>query len=425
MTDSAEITVDRPACGRALGAFEAYGLELEYMLVARESLDVQPIADSAFELAGAPPGSSDVDRGALGWSNELVRHVVELKNVVPGRLAELTGRFQAEVTAFNRLLETRDTCLLPGGMHPWMDPAAETCLWPHGNAAVYETYDRIFDCRSHGWANLQSTHINLPFRDDEEFARLHAAVRVVLPLIPALAASSPYVEGRAAGALDYRMEVYRTNSAALPALTGPLIPETIASRAEYERRLLRPMYRDIAPHDPAGVLQHEWLNSRGAIARFSRNAIEIRVMDVQECPLADVAVAAAIIDVVRALYEERYVSLARLQQISDDVLAQVLAACVQDAERAVVEQPGYLRLFGLHRSEYGAGALWRRIVERVDTTGAPHRDLWAPCVDFILTRGTLARRLLDVLGTAPARRPLRDTYRELSSSLDAGRLFDP
>ena len=30
----------------------------------------------------------------------------------------------------------------------------------------------------------QSTHLNLPFYDDEEFAKLHAAVRMILPILP-------------------------------------------------------------------------------------------------------------------------------------------------------------------------------------------------------------------------------------------------
>ena len=52
------------------------------------------------------------------------------------------------------------------------------------------------------------------------------------------------------------------------------------------------MYDDIAPLDPDAVLQHEWLNARGAIARFDRNTIELRVLDVQECPRADLAICA-------------------------------------------------------------------------------------------------------------------------------------
>src|SRR5205823_857916 len=138
-----------------------------------------------------------------------------------------------------------------------------------------------------------SMHINLPFADDDEFARLHAAIRLVLPLIPALAASSPIVEGHATGLMDYRLEVYRNSQQCIPSITGYVIPETIGSYRSYQEQVLQPIYQDIAPHDPRGVLRHEWLNSRGAIARFDRHAIEIRVADAQECPLADVAIAAA------------------------------------------------------------------------------------------------------------------------------------
>jgi gamma-glutamyl:cysteine ligase YbdK (ATP-grasp superfamily) len=405
-------------------AFDAYGLELEYMLVNSETLDVLPVADAAFALAGAPPGSGDVDRGTLGWSNELVRHVVELKNVAPRGLAELTGRFQAEISHFDALLAACGARLMPGGMHPWMDPSAETRLWPHGNSPVYEAYDRIFDCRAHGWANLQSTHINLPFANDAEFARLHAAVRIVLPIIPALCASSPYANGQAQDSLDHRMAVYRANSAQVPSLTGDVIPETVNTRAEYENKVLHPMYRDIAPLDPGGVLQHEWLNSRGAIARFSRNAIEIRVMDVQECPLADVALAALIIDVVQALYEERYATLAPQQAAPTAVMSRVLAACIASGERGQISEPEYLRLFGVHR-RMSAGELWRRIAERLGTNGARHHALWARPADIVLTRGPLARRLVDVLGPRPSHGDMYAVYRELSDHLAAGSMYLP
>ena len=110
--------------------------------------------------------------------------------------------------------------LMPTGMHPWMNPRAETVLWPDDGSSIYESYDRLFDCRSHGWSNLQSMHINLPFADDEQFARLHAATRLVLPLLPALAASSPVVDGKPTGLMDYRLEAYRTNQARMPSITG-------------------------------------------------------------------------------------------------------------------------------------------------------------------------------------------------------------
>jgi glutamate---cysteine ligase / carboxylate-amine ligase len=152
-------------------------------------------------------------------------------------------------------------------MHPWMDPRRETRLWPHGNRAIYKTFDRLFDCRGHGWSNLQSTHLNLPFRGDEEFRRLHTAIRLLLPLLPALAASSPFVEGRAAPMLDMRLEVYRHNCARVPSIAGRIVPEWVPTPACYEERILARIQRDLEPLDPERRLHAEWVNARGAIAR--------------------------------------------------------------------------------------------------------------------------------------------------------------
>ena len=51
-------------------------------------------------------------------------------------------------------------------------------------------------------------------------------------------------------------------------MTGAVVPEPIGSIGEYHERVLEPIYADLAPHDPEGVLRHEWVNARGAIARF-------------------------------------------------------------------------------------------------------------------------------------------------------------
>ena len=96
---------------------------------------------------------------------------------------------------------------MPTAAHPFMDPMKETKIWPHENNEVYAIYNKIFDCRGHGWSNLQSTHLNLPFYDDEEFAKLHAAVRLVLPILPALCASSPILDGKLTGCTGYALEI--------------------------------------------------------------------------------------------------------------------------------------------------------------------------------------------------------------------------
>ena len=85
---------------------------------------------------------------------------------------QLAEDFAEEVERIEALLARLGARLMPTGMHPWMDPSREFQVWPHGGSQIYQAFDRIFDCRGHGWANLQSAHINLPFGNDEEFARL-------------------------------------------------------------------------------------------------------------------------------------------------------------------------------------------------------------------------------------------------------------
>ncbi len=399
----------------ALHAFAGYGIELEYMIVDRETLSVLPLAD---RLLG-PEG--DVERGRLGWSNEIVLHLIELKNARPDPALEpLPAAFQAEIQAVNRLLEPMGARLMPAAMHPWMDPRTETRLWPHDNAMIYQAYDRIFDCRRHGQANLQSMHLNLPFAGDAEFARLHAAIRLMLPIIPALAASSPIAEGRPGGFMDFRMESYRTAVQRVPSAIGQVIPDTVPSRAEYETKVLAPLYRDIAPFDPDGILRHEWLNARGAIPRFERDAIEIRVIDVQECPQADLAIAAAITAAVKAIYAARWSPLPPQQAMDTDALAAILHACIRDAELAVIDHAGYLELLGFPDRQCRAGELWRHLIEATELNVSPH---WREPLRVMLDRGPLARRILRATGPDCSRARLHEVYGELCACLEAGRMF--
>lgn len=406
--------------GAALRAFSGYGVELEYMIVDRQSLAVVPVAE---RLLRDDSGETvaDVDRGRFGWSNEIVRHLVELKNIRPEPgLAGLAAGFQAEIGVIDERLRALGARLMPGAMHPWMDPAAETQLWSHDHPAIYETYDRIFDCRQHGQANLQSMHLNLPFAGDDEFARLHAAVRLLLPILPALAASSPITDGHPSGWLDTRMHAYRLGVRRVPSLIGRLIPDTVASRTDYEDRILAPMYDDIAPFDPAGVLRHDWLNARGAIPRFDRSALEIRVIDVQECPQADLAIAAATVAAVRALFDGRWSPLAAQQAVATEALESILLACMRDAELALVDDAGYLRLLGFPGARCEAGELWHHLIESL---GVADAEPWRVPLGLMLDHGPLARRILRALGREWDEAQLHAVYRELCDCLDAGRLF--
>jgi gamma-glutamyl:cysteine ligase YbdK (ATP-grasp superfamily) len=406
-----------------LHLFDATGVELEYMIVDARTLAVKPIADRLLREVGGG-FDAEVELGPVAWSNELALHVIEIKTNGPvARLSGLGGVLQEHIGRLRSLLEPMGARLMPTGMHPFMDPDAELRLWPHENDAIYRTFDRIFDCRGHGWANVQSTHLNLPFHGDDEFGRLHAAIRVVMPILPALAASSPVADGRPTGFMDTRMDAYGRNAARVPSVAGAIVPEPVFERSEYEERLLGGIYRDLAPLDPDGVLRHEWVNARGAIARFDRGAIEIRVLDLQECPAADLAIAGAVVATVRALVEERHSSGAQQRAWDTSALAAILGDTIAAGDEAVLEDPAYLRLFGFPgRAPCRARDLWQHLVA-TEARGAEGYAEWAPALDLYLAEGCLARRITRALGANPGRQDIDRVYRELCDRLDRGELY--
>lgn len=410
-----------------LHLFDAVGVELEYMIVDDEQLNVSPSTDRLFQSVTGRI-VSDVEHDDIDWSNELVSHVVELKTAQPAEsLTGLAGNFQRHVQTINRELSHVGARLLPSAMHPWMDPVREMHLWPHDNNEIYTAFNRIFDCRGHGWSNLQSMHLNLPFcgssSPDDEFGRLHAAVRLVLPLLPAIAASSPFMDGHSTGLLDNRLEVYRTNARRLHSVVGRVIPEPVFTRSDYQQQIFGPMFAEIAPHDPDGVLRDEFLNARGAIARFGRGSIEIRVIDIQECPAVDLAVAQATVAVLKSLVAEQWSSLANQQQMPVEPMHSIFLATIRDGDQAVINNADYLQLLGWTRKTPArAIELWDDLINRCDVPVSRDSAGNDP-LQVILDQGPLARRLISAVPESPSRQELDSVYRNLSNCLADGRVF--
>lgn len=410
----------------SLGLFAGFGIELEYMIVESGALSVLPVTDELLKMI-AGHFVNEVEVGELAWSNELALHVVELKTNGPAAsLAGLAAFFQRDLARINGLLADLGGRLMPTAMHPWMDPHSETRLWPHEYSPIYEAFNRIFGCQGHGWSNLQSMHINLPFANDTEFARLHAAIRLILPILPALAASSPIMDRRVTGTMDNRLAVYRDNAKRVPSVSGHVIPEAVFTRRDYERRILDKIYRDLQPYDPEGTLRYEWVNARGAIARFDRNAIEIRVLDVQECPAADLALAALIVAVLRALTAEAWQDLKRQRRWEMATLAGIYSGAVRDAEMTVIDDRNYLEAFGYpERGRCRAHELWQHLIESLIFQGQSQTTEWNGALKNYLQHGSLARRIVTATQGSPSRERITEIYRSLCDCLATGTFFVP
>lgn len=461
--------------------WERFGVEMELMIVDKDTLQVLPRADIPLGKDKDGNQLSDIAFDDIGLSNELASHVLEFKCANPKSTFDGLGKhFFHEIRRANKKLEKINAVLLPSAAHPFMNPA-EMQLWPYDCNEIYETYDRIFNCKGHGWANLQSTHLNLSFDGDSEFASLHAAIRLLLPLIPAIAASSPYLDGKYTGFKDARIEVYRHNQDKVPEITGQVIPEQAYSYDEYNKQIFDKVKKAIAPHDPVHLLNHYFLNSRGAIARFDRGAIEIRLVDIQECPNADIAIAEMEIATLKAIVNGKFLTTAQsitatnvqsttatnaqsseatqeaknepfsnakrtipatmkeyckfLQDFDTSKLAEILTRTTKDAEDSIIDWTEFLAVFGMDPAN-GTNSL--KDSQTGKAYGVKASDIWKHIYDIVkndltevsqnvmekmLARGTIATALYKALGDAPAHDSFITEYKKLANCLAHNRLY--
>jgi hypothetical protein len=167
-------------------------------------------------------------------------------------------------------------------------------------------------------------------------------------------------------------------------------------------------------------LRDEFLNARGAIARFSRGAIEIRVLDVQESPVADLAVAAILIGVLKLLVAQTWSDTGAQQEISIEPLEQVFLAGIRDADRAVVHSHDLLRQFGITDASISMKDLWRHLSHAVVQID----ELSKATGESLIERGPLARRIVDRLPATPTKDDLRAVYGQLADCLAAGTVLE-
>jgi hypothetical protein len=181
------------------------------------------------------------------------------------------------------------------------------------------------------------------------------------------------------------------------------------------------MYADIAPHDPDEVLQDEYLNARGAIARFGRGSIEIRVIDIQECPAADLAVLQAVAALIRALVEERWCSLADQQSVPVEPLADLFNDAVSSGDETNLSDPALLRVFGCPPEPRTLVQLWRQIDDRLQPEMEPEVRA---AFNHILEHGPLSRRIRRRLPDQITPEAVRHVAAALCDCLASGRQLE-
>ena len=250
---------------------------------------------------------------------------------------------------------------------------------------------------------------------------MHNAAALVIPYLPAVAASSPMFDGSLQPSVDNRMEWIFRHQAAIPESQGEILPEYVQSLSDYRRRILRPMYDALDAIPGAEPLKHDFFNARAAVLKFSRRALEIRALDMQECVKLDIAIAVFVRSLLR--YFTRRLTTGRLGLPPRGMLLQDFQESIRRGSRGRVFAP---HIDGdLPRDDDGRACMrdcLRALLAIAETSARRDEVHYLPLVHQIIETGSLSERIRGVLEPHAGNRErlrteTRRVYEELAECL--------
>ena len=143
-----------------------------------------------------------------------------------------------------------------------------------------------------------------------------------------------FMKAKTVQTLTIDLQFYKINQKEVPSITGDVIPEYVSSFNQYKQDVIERYSKDLAKAGAGKtLLNREWVNSRGVIFRFDRCALEVRVMDEQECIKSDVALSCFVRATLRGL-----IAL-KAELLPHDLLVKDFNAIVKDGLNAQVSNP--------------------------------------------------------------------------------------
>jgi len=249
------------------------GLEEEFAILDPETLDMVPRFE---ELAGT--ASSQLREHITG---ELISSEIE---IVSGRgedLADAIARQRGARTLLFDHAARSGAALGATGTHPWADYREQQFI-------ATEHYQRVAE--SLGYVarrnNTFSLHVHVGVHDIERAVRACDRLRPILPLLLALSASSPFVDGIDTGLHSARTQTFTRN---FPRCG---VPDAYGSWAGYRSYL-----EDLIRWGSIVEYTQVWWSVR---PHLSFGTVEVRICDVQSTATESEALAGLIVAVVAA-----------------------------------------------------------------------------------------------------------------------------
>ncbi|WP_249009930.1 YbdK family carboxylate-amine ligase [Conexibacter sp. DBS9H8] len=244
--------------GRALfeeGTDFTVGLEEEFALLDPATLDLSP----RYEELSAAARQGELADSVAG---ELISSEIEIRSGRGTDIDDAIGRQNGYRRALFALADRHGLALGATGTHPWADyrdqPIIDT-----------EHYHRVEDgLRWVAWRNNTfSMHVHVGIRGADRAVRVCDRLRPVLPLLLAISANSPFLDGRDSGLASMRSQTFTKS---FPRCGIPDAFGDWARYAEYIDFLVRT--RSIVEYTQV------WWSVR---PHLSFGTVEVRICDVQ------------------------------------------------------------------------------------------------------------------------------------------------
>ena len=191
------IDLDRAAQIFAAASDLTIGIEEEFAILDPETHELAP----RFEELRDAAQPDEILRDAV--AGELISSEIEIISGVGSDLQDAISRQRERRLRLFALAESRGASLAATGTHPWADYRRQPII-------DTEHYHRVEDGLKYvAWRNNTfSLHVHVGVRDIDRAVRACDRLRPVLPLLLAVSANSPYLDGRDSGLHSARTQAF-------------------------------------------------------------------------------------------------------------------------------------------------------------------------------------------------------------------------
>jgi carboxylate-amine ligase len=173
------------------------GLEEEFAVLDAETLDMVPRFEELRDAAQDDPVL------AASISGELIRSEIEIRSGRGTSLADAIERQRVVRSSLFALAAAHGVALGSTGTHPWADYREQSFITTDHYRLVSDSLQYVAKRN-----NTFSLHVHVGVRDLDRAVKVCDRLRPVLPLLLAVSANSPYVDGRDSGLHSVRTQIF-------------------------------------------------------------------------------------------------------------------------------------------------------------------------------------------------------------------------